>query len=223
MKTIADFYNDVRGAIGRGTVNDALFPMWAHEALNMLENMSTFTWQKRTYEFPLLPALGANRIALVDENDVPLNIKAFNWAKFGVREGVGSGQTTMFGPEITLVDPRQLVSIGVGFAQYAYMDGANTLVLDETPQEASTLFAEVYVYTQWDDYDTDETPDVLARHYSSFKAVFMMTAAANLRDGERLGAIWSGMSERGIAAMIAADTDFQWKARRKLRMGMSQP
>ncbi len=211
--TITTFYDDVRDAIGRGTTNDARFDGWAQEAISQLETEHTFTWMKRTLEIPLVPGVDGNRVDL----DIA-SIKAFNWAKFGLRQGAGSGQYTTFGRTLRIVDPVQIASIDLGYAGAAYRDGS-TLVLDAQPQEASTLFASAWVYTQWtDDFDAGDTPPVLVRHYAGFKAYFMMVAAANLRSPD-LGTIWTSRSDRGIQAMIAADTDSEWRERRNMRVG----
>lgn len=211
---VVDFYNDVRGAIGRGASIDARLPIWSHEALNQLETEYTFMWMRGTYEYALVPGANSNRVALA----LP-NIKAFNWTKFGLRQGLGSQQTTAFGREVVIVDPRQIVSIDLGYAGNAYIDGVDTLVLDALPQEACTLFVNAWVYSTWP-VDTTKTLPVLTRNYAAFKSYFMLIAAANLRD-QNLAAIWSARADRGVAAMIAADTDLEWKSRRQLRIGQN--
>lgn len=215
MKTIAEFNADIAQAVGRAGVS-ASVPGWASQAINLLENQRTFIWQRRIVEFPLVPAVDSNRIDLTD-----YNIKAFNWAKFGVRQGAGSGQVTLFGREITIVDPRQIVSIDVGYGGAAYLDGVETLVLDALPQEASTLFASVWLFTDWaEDFEDADTPPVLARHYFAFKALTMKMAAADLRD-DRLIQIWGGMSDVGLAAAWVADEDAEWRARNRMEIGMN--
>lgn len=218
---ITSFYADVRNAIGRGPALDAVLPGWAAETLSDLENGHTFVWQRRAVSFPLVAGANSNVVALA----APL-LKAINWVKFGITQGVGSQQTTLYGKPLAFVDPAQIVSIDLGYATACYLDGLGNLVLDALPQEACTLFVDHWVYTDWaglDPDDDDDTPPILVRHYAAFKAAFMMTAAANLRDGERLGAIWSGLNDRRYAAMIAADTDLEWKGRKQLRMGYNQP
>lgn len=216
MRTKAQFEADIRAAIGRGTANDALLPVWIEEALNELENDHTWMWQRVEDDVAVTPGVNSNVVTL------PWAVKAFKSIRFGVTEGSGAQLVTRYGTELVEVDPRQLVSIVPGYGGYYYMRDATTLVMDGRPTEAATLYVSGWVFSDWSSYDADDTPPVLARAYAGFKAYVMMVAAANLRSPE-LAQIWSGLRDRRLASMQAADIDFEWKGRRKLRIGMNDP
>lgn len=210
--TIATFYADLRTAIGRGSSIDASLPGWCQEAINFLENQHTYQWMKKTNLFPLVPGATSNTIALGTSR-----IKAVDWVKFGKVDGTGSQTQTTFGDTLKLVDPQRITSFDSGYAGAYYFDGVDTIVLDARPQEAASLYLRYFEFTAWPT-DTSQTPPVLARHYHGFKAHTMMTIAANLRD-DRLGQIWTGVSQQGLQAMLAADAEMEWHAQRQLRAG----
>lgn len=213
--TITAFYDDVRVAIGRGTANDTAFPGWAQEAISLIENEHTYQWMKQTLLFALVAAPDSNQIDLGMSN-----IKAIDWVKFGTVAGSGATAITTLGNALVGVDPFQITSFDNGYANAFYLSGVSTLVLDALPQEASSLYVAGHFFTQWPT-DTSQTPPILMRHYQAFKAIFLMIAAANLRD-DRLGGIWTQLGTGGKQAMLTADAELEWRPRRGLRMGGSQ-
>lgn len=212
--TIATFYTDVRTVIGRGASNDASFPGWAQETINRLENARTWAWMQRAQTVALTQGVNSNIVDLSG-----LNVKSFEWVRYGETQGSGAQQTVLLGEPLAIVNPIDVESSDYGMATGGYLDGVTSLVLDARADQAYSLFMRYNAYTVWPT-DTSQTPAILARHYAGFKSQFMVTAAANLRNPD-LGQVWGPLASQDYAAMEAADEQLRMRAMRNLRMGGS--
>ena len=208
---VSDFYASVRGALQRGTSQDAMIPLWASEACSLIEQEWTYQWMRRTGVTAVdAQAMVPNQVAFPNAR-----VKSFDFVKI-LNPTLVQGLPFTGQDELLGVDPKDVTGIGIGCPQAYWLDGVSYLYLDENPPVDIDLFMSWMEFTDWPT-DGDAEPAILIRARSLLQNTTMVVASRDLKD-PRMMEQYASFAQTSRAAARSADVELANKHQGYQRM-----
>lgn len=189
---LGDFTQLVRDNIKRGSAYDSIIPFGVASAALYLETNYSFKYMERFVSFSLSPDGDVPR-ALAQPSP---HIKSIAFMRVVLDDGSFRG--------LSQIDPQQVSKVETAAPTAYWLDGAQYIWFDNTPDQLYTLEMSFSDYTPWPT-DASATPWLLAYAAPLMLAQTMLELAPTLRTAPELVAMYKTQRDAHLAALLGAE------------------